>query len=344
MGDSSDPLADLNAAPTELLLKHALEGDERALSVIYVRHRALVHRTCFKYLRHHHEAEDAVQETFLRAWRKLDTCAEPERFAAWLARIATRVAIDRLRNAGRQHHALGVDDWAGDWTADAVLASDDLRRVGEALARLPSRHRHVFLSHALEGRSCADLAADQETSVSAIKSLLFRVRAVLRDGLGVSAALLGVRRLRARVAMSVRRINVSVAAAPAEAGYASAIVFLTAAVTLGLLGGGIVSRDVPGLVASGPPGLRRTASWARHAEVTHTRAVDDAGEALADAGLEAAMKANSNGRGPAPRETRLTLRVRGPNGRVLVENETWMTCDGVGTNSIPKNGSVEVVC
>src|SRR5580658_1920538 len=80
----------------------ALAGDEPAFATLAERHRRELHVHCYRMLASFDEAEDAVQETFLRAWRGLSGFEGGSQFRAWLYRIATNVCLDILRRSSRR--------------------------------------------------------------------------------------------------------------------------------------------------------------------------------------------------------------------------------------------------
>src|SRR5467141_1656349 len=79
----------------------AIAGVEPAFAAVTERHRRELHVHCYRMLASFEEAEDAVQETFLRAWRSRETFDGSSLFRAWLYRIATNVCLDTLRRSSR---------------------------------------------------------------------------------------------------------------------------------------------------------------------------------------------------------------------------------------------------
>src|SRR6266498_2937558 len=109
----------------------AIGGDERAFSDLTEGHRRELHVHCYRMLASFDEAEDAVQETFLRAWRSRDSFAGSSLFRAWLYRIATNVCLDMLRRSSRRvaaMHSFAEVPWLQpypDGLLDEVAPSDD---------------------------------------------------------------------------------------------------------------------------------------------------------------------------------------------------------------------------
>jgi RNA polymerase sigma factor (sigma-70 family) len=84
------------------LVAAAIAGDESAFAPLTERHRRELHVHCYRMLASFDEAEDAVQDTFLRAWRKRASFGGDLLFRAWLYRIATNVCLDVLRTRSRR--------------------------------------------------------------------------------------------------------------------------------------------------------------------------------------------------------------------------------------------------
>jgi RNA polymerase sigma-70 factor (ECF subfamily) len=146
------------------------------------------------------EADDAVQETFLRAWRSRDSLDDQSMFRAWLYRIATNVCLDVLRRRSRRLTSLHsfVDvPWLQpypDVLLDAVAADDEPDTVVveretielaflAALQVLPPRQRAALVLRDVLGWSAIDTAAMLDASVAATNSALQRARATLQEHL-----------------------------------------------------------------------------------------------------------------------------------------------------------------
>ena len=180
----------------------AIAGDESAFAAVTARHRRELHVHCYRMLASYEDAEDAVQETFLRAWRSRDRIDGAACFRAWLYRIATNVCLDALRRRSRATAAGGVSPAEVPWLQpypdqllDEVAAEADGpdavtvdRETVElvflvALQALPARQRATLIARDVLGWSAKDTADLLATSVPAANSALQRARATMQDQL-----------------------------------------------------------------------------------------------------------------------------------------------------------------
>jgi RNA polymerase sigma-70 factor (TIGR02960 family) len=174
----------------------AAGGDESAFAALAGRHRRELHVHCYRMLASLDDAEDAVQETLLRAWRNRSGLAAGQH-RAWLYRIATNVCLDGLRARSRQARAMqSYADlpWLQpypDQLLDEVEQPEHLAVRREtielaflaALQALPPRQRAALLIRDVLGWPAAETAALLETSVPAANSALQRARTIMRDHL-----------------------------------------------------------------------------------------------------------------------------------------------------------------
>jgi RNA polymerase sigma-70 factor (TIGR02960 family) len=187
-------------ADTGQLAAAAAAGDEGAFERLTGPRRRELHVHCYRMLASFDDAEDAVQETLLRAWRGRPGLAAGEH-RAWLYRIATNVCLDALRARSRQ--ARLVQSYADlpwlepypDRLLDEVTAGSDQPEqaaIGRetielaflcALQVLAPRQRAALIIRDVLGWSAADTAALLDTSVAAANSALQRARAIMREHL-----------------------------------------------------------------------------------------------------------------------------------------------------------------
>ncbi|MGW1345104.1 RNA polymerase subunit sigma-70 [Kribbella sp. NPDC002412] len=177
----------------------AFAGDESAFADLAGRHRRELHVHCYRMLASFDDAEDAVQETLLRAWRGRDGYDGRTYFRAWLYRIATNVCLDvARRHARRQAASPGEMVWLQpypDQLLDEIAPPDDQpdavavdRETIElaflvALQSLPARQRAALIARDVLGWSANDTAELLETSVAAANSALQRARSTMQQRL-----------------------------------------------------------------------------------------------------------------------------------------------------------------
>src|SRR5688572_18491544 len=140
------------AADRELLRRVAAGADEAAFRVVAERHGPMVFGVCARLLGNRHDAEDALQATFLVLARRAGSVRQSESLASWLHGVARRVAL-RLRRADRRRTAREQAAAAPDAHAPAdSLAWAEVRAgLDEELGRLPVAYREVLVLCYLEG-------------------------------------------------------------------------------------------------------------------------------------------------------------------------------------------------
>jgi len=165
------------------------------------RHRRELHVHCYRMLGSFDEAEDAVQETMVRAWKARDTFEPGTNLRAWLYRIATTVCLDAIRKRGRRVpslHSFAEVPWIQpypDRLLDEIAPSEDepdaivvARETIElaflaVLQFLPPQQRAVLILRDVQGWPAAETAELLEVSVASANSALQRARATLRERL-----------------------------------------------------------------------------------------------------------------------------------------------------------------
>ena len=169
-----------------MLVARAREGDSAAFEILYRQQRdriyGLVWRLCGgdKAL-----AEDLLQESFVRAWQKLDSFRGESRFGTWLHRLSANVALSdrrsRLKHLQRETGLEGAVERSatGDKDVSAGLRMD----LEQAIACLPERARTVLVLFDIEGYSHAEIAEIAGMAVGSSKAQLHRARNLVREEL-----------------------------------------------------------------------------------------------------------------------------------------------------------------
>jgi RNA polymerase sigma-70 factor (ECF subfamily) len=169
------------------LIASVRAGNLGAFTPIVETYQAAVYNLCYRMLGNAGEAEDAVQEAFLRAYSQLHRYDPARPFKTWLLAIASHHCIDRLRK--RRWRWLSLDDEPlseGEmWRAatpdpeDVALSHERRDEVATLLTHLAPQDRSAIVLHYWCGLSYAEIAIVLGASVSAVKSRLHRARAAL---------------------------------------------------------------------------------------------------------------------------------------------------------------------
>jgi RNA polymerase sigma-70 factor, ECF subfamily len=175
------------------LIVAAQAGDEAAFSALAEPHRRELRIHCYRMLGSFDEAEDAVQETFLRAWRARKSFAGRSTFRAWMYRIATNACLDALGrrppvdDTGEIPHLQPFPDrlLPSEDEPDAVVVARETIELAflAAVQLVPPRQRAVLILRDVLGWPAKDTADLLETSVASVNSALQRARAALRGHL-----------------------------------------------------------------------------------------------------------------------------------------------------------------
>nr|WP_228508192.1 sigma-70 family RNA polymerase sigma factor [Herbiconiux sp. VKM Ac-1786] len=171
-------------ADDALLATRAIDGDVQAFALLARRHGPLMRVYASRLLGSDSEADDVVQESFLIGWRRLADLDSPERIRAWLMRIVSSKAIDRMR-LRRSHD--DIDDWdppapdasSPDRIVEARLQFD---AMWLALNRLPAEQQRCWLLREVGGYRYQEIAEALGLPVSTVRGLLARARqSLLRE-------------------------------------------------------------------------------------------------------------------------------------------------------------------
>ncbi|MCL6564846.1 MAG: sigma-70 family RNA polymerase sigma factor [Acidobacteriia bacterium] len=176
------------------LVERTLGGDQQAYEQLVRKHEQRVFRTAIAILGELADAEEAMQEAFLKAYQNLPTFRRDARFTTWLTRIAVNESLQILR---RRRDAASLDDLEAplqdlrpsrveEWYANPErrYATAELKRiVEEAIRALPPAYRVVFLLRDVEELSTEETAEALGLSIPATKSRVLRARLMVREAL-----------------------------------------------------------------------------------------------------------------------------------------------------------------
>ena len=189
-------------APDEDLARRVAQGDSAAFEALMRRHNRTMFRTARAILRDDAEAEDALQEAYLQAYRTIGGFRGDAKFSTWMARVVANEALARLRKQVRRAAIVplqgGVEmdeinptmEDSMDKGPETAARRAELRKLLEKrIDALPGAYRPVFMLRAVEEYSVEETAAILQIPEATVRSRFHRARGLLREGLAAEVDL-----------------------------------------------------------------------------------------------------------------------------------------------------------
>lgn len=175
------------------LMREVARGDEKAFRALILRHQQAVVGTVARMLNDPTEAEDIAQMVFVRVWQSAAKWTHDAKFTTYLFTITRNLVFNESRRRGRKKE-VSLESHEEHQPAiaradEAMQPSESLekrelhRSIDRAIASLPEQQRMAVILRTFEGLDYEEIALALDTSVSSVKSLLFRARATLREAL-----------------------------------------------------------------------------------------------------------------------------------------------------------------
>lgn len=188
MGTSQAIYAGWMELPNSAVTEQArTEQEEAALAALVSQYSGTLYRVAYSVLRNSSDAEDAVQEAFLRVLRHRATLHEVRDYRVWLIRIVWNVVLDRKRRAKTRPETDDIADLARVLPADGLTAEERASaaqhhaHVLSCVDQLPPKERQVLLLSAFEELSSVEIAGVLGITESSVRSRLFRARNLMAD-------------------------------------------------------------------------------------------------------------------------------------------------------------------
>ncbi len=177
------------------LIESAKAGDKKSFGRLIKKYEKTIYSFAFKICRDKEKAEEAMQETFINAYRGLNSFSGKSKFSTWLYRIVTNNCLMMHRKKShepvisleesellKETGELQVAHW-GETPHDAILNKELRDVMDRAIQKLPLEYRIVFVMRDIEGLSTEEVGKSLKLSVPAVKSRLHRARLFLRNEL-----------------------------------------------------------------------------------------------------------------------------------------------------------------
>ncbi len=163
-------------------LEGSLRGDRRAQRALYDAYKTQMFRLCLRYARDHSEAEDMLQEGFIRVFKDLSQYRGDGPLGGWIRKAMIHAALQHLR---RERRFLVTDEIESisetHEDQDTIFSHLDAKALTQMIQQLPPGYRAVFNLYVVEGFTHPEIAEQLEISVGASKSQLFKAKAMLKN-------------------------------------------------------------------------------------------------------------------------------------------------------------------
>jgi RNA polymerase sigma-70 factor (ECF subfamily) len=169
------------AEKLDILIKGCKRGKPKSQEELYRRFASAMYGVCLQYASGEEDAQDILQDGFIKVFAKLDQVKNPAAFPGWIRRIMINTALEKYRS---QIHLQRVDDLQGDLpelSGEEVFSELTCEELVALIQTLSPKYRMVFNLYAIEGFNHQEISEELGISVGTSKSNLSRARAILQE-------------------------------------------------------------------------------------------------------------------------------------------------------------------
>jgi RNA polymerase sigma-70 factor (ECF subfamily) len=183
-----------NRIPDSEVVERVLSGEKELYELLMRRHNQKLYRVIRGYLRKEQEVEDAMQDTYLKAFEKLRQFRHDALFSTWLIRIGINVALEKIRTNKKFVSGLVLDGTLSEdhllfpessyTDPEKITIQKEMKQLLEmAIDNIPETYRMVYILHEVEGMKINEIVQCLDLSESNVKIRLHRAKAMLKDSL-----------------------------------------------------------------------------------------------------------------------------------------------------------------
>ncbi|TJY36342.1 RNA polymerase sigma factor [Pontimicrobium aquaticum] len=166
----------------QVYIEAILNGDANAFTVLVDRYKDLVYTLSLRMMKHTEEAEEAAQDTFIKAYKSLNKFKGDSKFSTWIYRVAYNTCLDRLKKNKRQQYTVEINEYTEhqvktlDNALDQIEAKEKEQTIQNCLALLPSDDSFLLTLYYFEELSLEEIAKVVGLKPNNVKVKLFRSR------------------------------------------------------------------------------------------------------------------------------------------------------------------------
>ena len=168
------------AEKLDILLKGCKKGKPKSQEALYRRFASAMYGICLQYASSEEDAQDIMQDGFVKVFRKLDQVNNPAAFPGWIRRVMINTALEKYRSQVILQRMDDVQEEADEALDDGIFDNLTCQELVKLIQTLSPRYRMVFNLYAIEGYSHQEISEELGISVGTSKSNLSRARAILQ--------------------------------------------------------------------------------------------------------------------------------------------------------------------
>ena len=169
------------AVELDILLKGCKRGKPKSQEALYKRFAPAMYGICLQYASSEEDAQDIMQEGFVKVFRKLEQVKNPAAFPGWIRRVMVNTALEKYRSHVHLQRIDDVIEEADTAMENGIFESLTCQELVALIQTLTPQYRLVFNLYAIEGYSHQEISLELEISVGTSKSNLSRARGILQE-------------------------------------------------------------------------------------------------------------------------------------------------------------------
>lgn len=162
------------------LIKACSNGDHNAFNKIYNKYSGIMYSICLRYMNSHNDAQDALQEGFIKVYNKISSYSFSGSFEGWMKRIFINTSIELIRKKKYHQDIDYLKESEIKMTSKIEVGSMDAKKMIDIIQKLPQGYRTVFNMYIIDGYSHKEISEVLSISESTSKSQLFKARKQLQ--------------------------------------------------------------------------------------------------------------------------------------------------------------------
>ncbi len=162
------------------LIEGCIQGDKKCEKELFQRYAGKMLTVCRRYSRHHLEAEDILQDAFIKVFNKIGSFKFKGSFEGWIRRIVVNTALKNINRKSFQNEQIGCEDYQDIQIEPSVFARLSEEKLLSLIDQLPPGYKHVFNLYAIEGFSHKEIAALLKIQEGTSRSQLVKARKMLQ--------------------------------------------------------------------------------------------------------------------------------------------------------------------